>query len=520
MNKRKNVPPATLDERHIVLDRGGRFSLSLPAAKEAADVFLVLDLYNLDRPAHPKGHLGWWRYEFGKLPGRAGGNLLLEPDGTLRPVIDGAVPFDEWRNPVWIDIPRLELLIVLRSAITNAILSIDRVPVTRSEDDLEAFRAGFDRNYRSPRYASQHYLMPSNRQVYIVANQIHQRDAAGNLCLALYRMLRQQQVAAHLVADAFDMVFNDLIVRRETLASRVRPNDVVIFFFSTYDDELDEIVKLQCASKVAYFHGVIPPKLLQVFDPELSALCAKALGQIALLWQFDSLVTNSGANAALLRDVANNVRIGEIRVIPPKIVPSEELVLRDRGPKPSRTTFLYVGRVKSHKRIEDILHLLAEYRLLDPSARCKIVGLADNPAYSDYLRWVQATKLNLPEDAVVWFGSVNERELAEIYNEATVYLSMSEHEGFGLPLLEAMMHDLLVFAYDQPAVREIVEYAGVLFTDKSFDTLAGQLHLILESPETCRSILEAQRTRAAEYLRKMDGRSFLELIAKPAARQV
>jgi hypothetical protein len=55
-------------------------------------------------------------------------------------------------------------------------------------------------------------------------------------------------------------------------------------------------------------------------------------------------------------------------------------VLRDYGRKPSPTTFLYVGRVKSHKRIEDILHLLAEYRLLDPSARCKIVGLADNPA--------------------------------------------------------------------------------------------------------------------------------------------
>jgi glycosyltransferase involved in cell wall biosynthesis len=516
MSKRKNLPLATVDEKEIVLDRGGRFSLNLPAAKEAPDVFLVLDIYNLDQPEHPKGHLGWWRYELAQLPRRVAGNLFREPDGSLQPAIDGAAPVDAWRNPVLIDVPRMELLVVLRSAITNAILSIDRVPVTRSEHDLETFRSGFDRNYQSPRYAPQHYLMPPDRQVHIVSKHIYQRDAVGDLCLALYRMLRQQHVATHLFADSFDLAMNDLMVDRESLSSRVGPDDVVIYFFSTYDDDLDEIVKLQCASKIAYFHGITPPNLLQVFDPELSAVCARATAQIALLWQFDCLVTNSGANAAQLREAAENdhLRSMQIEIIPPKIFPERELELRHFGPKPSPATFLYVGRVISHKRIEDILHLLARYRLLDPSARCKIVGLADNFAYRDYLRWVQTEKLNLPEDAVIWVGSVSEHDLAEIYNEATVYLSMSEHEGFCLPLLEAMMHDVLVFAYDRPAVREVVGGAGVLFADKSFDTLASQLHLILESPETCRSILDAQRMRATDYLRKMDGRSFLELIAK------
>jgi glycosyltransferase involved in cell wall biosynthesis len=521
MSKRKNLRLATVDEKEIVLDRGGRFSLNLPAEKEVPDVFLVLDIYNLDQPVHPKGHLGWWRYELAQLPRRVAGNLFRELDGSLQPAIDGAAAVDEWRNPVLIDVPRMELLVVLRSTITNAILSIERVPVMRTEQDLEALRSGFDRNYELPRYAPQHYLIPPGRQVHIVSKHIYQRDAVGDLCLALYRMLRQQQVTAHLFADVFDLAVNDLIVDRLSLSSRVRADDVVIYFFSTYDDDLDEILKLQCSGKIAYFHGITPPSLLQVFDPELSAVCARAIAQIALLSQFDCLVTNSAANAAQLREAVENdgSRSTQIGIIPPKIFPEQELELRHFGPKPSPVTFLYVGRVISHKRIEDILHLLAQYRLLDPSARCKIVGaVAQNFAYRDYLRWVQTEKLNLPEDAVIWVGSIPERDLAEIYDEATVYLSMSEHEGFCLPLLEAMMHDVLVFAYERPAVREVVGGAGVLFTEKSFDALARQLHLILESPETRRSILDAQRKRASDYLSKMDGRSFLELMAKPAAR--
>jgi glycosyltransferase involved in cell wall biosynthesis len=92
---------------------------------------------------------------------------------------------------------------------------------------------------------------------------------------------------------------------------------------------------------------------------------------------------------------------------------------------------------------------------------------------------------------------------------------MSEHEGFCVPLVEAMARDVLVFAYDQPAVRETAGMAGVLFNDKSFENLAKQLRVLLDSPETCRKILQAQRQRAGEFLSGMDGRGFLELLAMP-----
>jgi glycosyltransferase involved in cell wall biosynthesis len=478
------------------------------------------------------GHVGWWRYEIAQLPRNPIGRLILDKGGKVSPHFEGVKATDEWRNPAEVPINRIELLIVLRSVITNAILSIDRIPVLRSVSDLELFRSSFDRDYQSPRYAPPHFVLPADRQVHIVAKNIFQRDAVGNLCLGLYRMLRQHQVGVRLFGEKFDLAMNDVIDRRENLLSRLKPDDVIVYFFSIYDSGLADLAEMRCACKVAYFHGITPPKLLQVFDPELSAQCAKAIKQLPLLAKFDRVAANSHVSAETMRkalDEGDGSAPREIRIIAPKLFGAGEARLwssmrtdatsvsqatgKPAAERPVGPTLIYVGRVTSHKRIEDILHLLAEYRRLDPQARVMIVGSSNNAAYRDYLRWVQIEQLKLPEDAVAWRGSVSDGELDSLYSEAAVYVSMSEHEGFCLPLLEAMMRKVLVFAYDQPAVRETVGMAGVIFSEKSFENLAKQLHLLLSSPEMREAIVEAQNRRAAKLVETMDGRGFLDLLA-------
>lgn len=512
------APIATFRETEVVLDRGGAFSINLLEAKLAPNVTLVLDIYDLDNPVHPEGHIGWWRYELRQLERQANGKLVLDEDGRVRPTIDGAMPVDEWRNQSHVVAERMELLAVLRSTITNAIESVDRIPAVSSDRDLIAFRSNFDRNYESPCYVPPHVLLPARTSIHIVSKNMFQRDAVGNLCLGLYRMFRQHRASVNLFADNFDLAMNDIVNRRETLATRLGPDDIIIYFFSTYDRHLPALLDMKCSRRIAYFHGVTPPKLLQVFDPELSAACTKAIDQIPLLERFDRLATNSCANAALLRDafpIEQGHATVEIKVLPPKLIGDDELhLMSSRVVKAKRSSpnFLYVGRIKSHKRIEDMLCLLSSYRKLDPLARCVIVGLSDNPAYRDYLRWFQIEQLSLPEEAVIWLGSIPENELAKAYEEATVYVSMSEDEGFCLPLLEAMMRNVLVFAYDRPAVRETLGAAGAMFSEKSFEHLSRQLHFLLESPDVRQRILEAQNQRARELADQMNGRGFLEML--------
>jgi glycosyltransferase involved in cell wall biosynthesis len=502
----------------VLLDLGGSFSVTLPFQRENGDSFLVIDIYDLDNPVHPEGHIGWWRFGIEQLPEKVNGNLAQRHNGMISLSIDGGIPVDEWRNPAPPNAHRLELLVVMRSAITNAILSIDRVPVLRSRRDLGNFRLQCERAFERTRYVSHSADLRLGGRVHIVSKAIFEKDAVGNLCLALYGLLRQHGVEARLYADEFNLAMNDIVHRRAALASEVGINDVIFFCFSTYDQGLEGILELECHRRIAYYHGITSPRLLQVFDIEMSAQCAKAIRQLPLLGRFDQMAVNSEANAANLRETVATSGASPtkaIEIIPPKILSKQELRLPISDAKlgPLRPNLLYVGRIASHKRIEDLLELVAQYRLLDPLVSCKIVGSSATPAYSDYLNWVQTRQLNLPEGIVSWLGELSESELVRAYEEATVYVSMSEDEGFCLPILEAMMRDSLVLAYDLPAIRELMGASGVIFSDKSHWDLARRIHELLRSPSTCREILKAQRERAREVMQAMDGGGFVSLLA-------
>jgi glycosyltransferase involved in cell wall biosynthesis len=509
---------ASIGETEIVIEGGGRFSIRLPEASVVANAFLVIDIYALDNPVHPEGHIGWWRYEIAESPQHLVGFLSRDPDGRIAPEVDGMAPADEWQNSAVPDVRRMELLVVLRSSITNAILSKDRVPVLLTAEDLRGFRARTDRELQNPRYRPSVHKLVAGQKVHIVSKSMFERDAVGNLCFELYKMLSQVGLQPTLFADNFDLAMNGVINRRVLLSDFVEAEDSVVYFFSIFDETLEDVIGLACGCRIAYYHGITPPQLLQLFDPEVAAQSAKGVRQLPLLGRFDRLAANSLTSADELSAVFSAAGVSgwpEIAVIPPKILSEAELQAPRTGrvsKVAERPNLLFVGRVKSHKRVEDLLALIAAVRHLNPEARCTIVGAADTAAYSDYLDWLQKQQLGLPEAAVDWRGAVSDEGLARAYTEATVYVSMSEHEGFGLPILEAMMHDIPVFCFAVPAVRELLGASGAIFTEKSFPKLASRLHDLLSSPAEISNQLNLQRDRVIQLVERMDGSGFLRLL--------
>ena len=143
------------------------------------------------------------------------------------------------------------------------------------------------------------------------------------------------------------------------------------------------------------------------------------------------------------------------------------------------TNFLFVGRIVPNKRIEDIVRLAEVYkRYIDANYRFIFVGRTDGmPRYYATVRALVAEFDMLPE-RFVFTGPVPDWELAAYYRTASVYLSLSEHEGFCVPLLEAMAADVPVFAYDSSAVGETLGGAGVCWSPKDLEyaaELLGQL---------------------------------------------
>jgi glycosyltransferase involved in cell wall biosynthesis len=122
---------------------------------------------------------------------------------------------------------------------------------------------------------------------------------------------------------------------------------------------------------------------------------------------------------------------------------------------------LFVGRLAPNKAQHELVKMFALYRrAFDPDARLWLVGPHTVARYHVAVdRFVTAAGLT---GAVHLTGAVSDGALNAYYDVADAFVSMSRHEGFGVPLLEAMAHDTPVIARASAAVPETVADAGVL----------------------------------------------------------
>ena len=159
--------------------------------------------------------------------------------------------------------------------------------------------------------------------------------------------------------------------------------------------------------------------------------------------------------------------------------------------------WLFVGRVVPNKGFHDLLAAFAVFReWWGPGARLVLAGSGADGAYGVALRAL-AGDLGLG-DSVVWAGSVSGSVLAGWYSAADVFVCLSDHEGFGVPLAEAMGAGLPVVAFDAGAVAGTLGGAGVLLGDKSPIAVAAAVGRVLEDDALRDRLAAAGRARAAE----------------------
>lgn len=534
MKRIEDSPFVRFISSEIILSESASFNLQLSPNISRKDVSLVIDVYDLDNPVHPEGHVGWWQFPVDRLGEQVQATMqeIESKNALIR--LDEESFENSWVNEEPVTCQRRVFNAVLRSNVTNAIIYIDKVPAFKGVEAATLFRSAFDRHWDRPRLAYLSYVFPRASTVRLVSRNIFPYDAVGNLCLDIYRMLRQNNIAVEMYAEKTDIVLNDIVRKVELLYEEVSSQDQVLYFFSTYDPNIPKIASLKHIRKIVYFHGITDPAKLQVFDPELSAICEKGKTQIDQLQLFDVITTNSLSNSNYIAAHAEKKppekkaekkiekqkgkERRDIQVIPPKLI-SADVAKRslDADYSTDRAArLLYVGRIKSHKKVEHVLELFAAYLKLDAYAECWIVGSGADKAYRDYLTWVEEKQLQLPSGKVRWLGNVDNDRLQELYRSASAYVSMSEDEGFCLPVIEAMMNGLPLFVYGLPAIKEIIQDSGLYFDDKDFEHLAETLHLLLNNQQRCLDIIERQRLRAMPIIERMDGRDFLRLLQPPS----
>src|SRR5439155_13181193 len=138
------------------------------------------------------------------------------------------------------------------------------------------------------------------------------------------------------------------------------------------------------------------------------------------------------------------------------------------------------------------------YRRTDPGAHLYLVGSTAMSA--DYLGRLQeqVRDAHLTKN-VTFTGSVNTEQLVAYYRGATALLTLSDHEGFCIPLLEAMRNDLPIVAHASTAIPDTLGEAGVLLSDKSPDAVAAALERVVRDGSLRKGLIEKGRTRFADF---------------------
>jgi glycosyltransferase involved in cell wall biosynthesis len=176
--------------------------------------------------------------------------------------------------------------------------------------------------------------------------------------------------------------------------------------------------------------------------------------------------------------------------------PASPVVRRLYGP--DRKNIVFVGRIIPSKRIEDLLRAFAVLqRHVERRSRLLIVG--DYRGHERYYTRLLELRAKLKLRDVVFTGRVEDDDLRAYYRIADVFLCLSEHEGYCVPLLEAMHFGVPVVAFDAGAVRETLAGGGVVLTERSPEVAAEAVGLLLQDVRARASVLRRQHESMARF---------------------
>ena len=219
------------------------------------------------------------------------------------------------------------------------------------------------------------------------------------------------------------------------------------------------------------YHNITPAELFAPWEPHVGVELAAGRHQLAELAEPTVLgLADSSFNEAELvslgfrRTAVASILLDEADFAgtpDPAVLGALEARRRAGG-----ADWLFVGRISPNKAQHDVVRALAVYReLVDPRARLTFVGGSSSHRYLTALEeYVAALGL---EQAVTFAGSVSHEALLAHYRVADVFVCLSDHEGFCVPLLEAMHAGVPVVAYAATAVPETLGDAGLLLPGKA-----------------------------------------------------
>ncbi|MDP6848470.1 MAG: glycosyltransferase [Kiritimatiellia bacterium] len=325
-------------------------------------------------------------------------------------------------------------------------------------------------------------------------------DAISNEAVAMRRLFRSWGYKSEVFSETKRILPELRKQARDAslYAAESRPDDTVLLHLSM-GSPVNEIFRSLPCRKAILYHNITPPDYFDLVNKQTAANLARGRKQLqALASTAEVNMADSEFNASELRELG----FKDVKVLPLMLdlarlrsTPDRKILKRfDDG----KINILFVGRCAPNKKIEDLLRSFAFFNhFVDGNSRLVHVGSFAGTERYYYLLMAQARELGI--ENIHFAGAVPQAQLNAFYECSSVFLCMSEHEGFCIPLIESMVHNLPVLAYAAGAVPETMAGSGVLVHEKRHDVIAEMIYKLAYDQHLRNAIIAGQQKRLAEY---------------------
>ena len=302
---------------------------------------------------------------------------------------------------------------------------------------------------------------------------------------------------------------------------KINKNDIVLFHMSTYSNMVYLFTEMNCR-KIMIYHNITPPEFFYGYHFSLHKYCHKGLEQVQYLSdKADYCLADSEFNKKDLEKMGYTCKIDVLPILLSfddyKKEQSDKIINKYND---GTTNIISVGRINApNKRWENIIKTFYFYqKYVDKNARLILVGSyeTDDVYPKRLMSYVKDLSLN----NVTFTGHIPFDEILAYYSIADVYLCMSEHEGFCVPLLEAMLFNKPVVAYSSTAIPYTLGDAGFLLEKNDPLEAALVIDRILKNRILYDEIVRKQNERLSFFDTQRVSKLFIQYIEDLVRRNI
>lgn len=340
-------------------------------------------------------------------------------------------------------------------------------------------------------------------------------DAVGNDVLAFFDVLKKAGYETSVYSYSIDKrLAGEGIFPMEEIPS-INDDDVVIYHMAC-GSELSFFFKDLTCKKMLIYHNITPPHFFELYDKHSERICGDGYKELELLANYtDYALADSEYNRLDLVNIGFKCPTYVLPIVMPfsdyDIKPAENII-KDYG-EDDYVNILFVGRVVPNKRQEDVIAAFNMYQRLY-NKKCRLILVGSSNVSDRYRERLTSYIDFLSVENVIFPGHIRFDEIIGFYKTADVFLCQSDHEGFCVPLIEAMYLKTPIIAYDSTAVGYTLGDAGIQTDTKDPVITAGIIDRLVKDEALKKEVLKTQEERLKDFSHEKITKEFLEHLEK------